>query len=201
MNIEYEATFPNIDKDEIRERLKKAGAKLVRPEFLQKRIVFNLPKGNEIEGGWLRVRDEQDKVTMSLKIVTSGGIDNQKEICLTVDSFENAVEFLNSIGCECKGDGYQESKREIWILDSAEVCIDEWPYLEPFVEVEGESEDIVREAIKKLEFDYSQALFCAVDTLYGNKYGVTTEFINNELATITFEGKDPFTKLQKNPQS
>lgn len=36
MQIEYEATFPNIDKNEIREKLKNVGATLVRPEFLQK---------------------------------------------------------------------------------------------------------------------------------------------------------------------
>lgn len=195
MKIEYEATYPNIDKDEIRERLKNAAAVLARPEFLQKRVVFNLPRGHEIKGGWLRVRDEQDKITMSLKIVTTGGIDNQKEICLVVDSFENAVTFLNSIGCKCKGDGHQESKREIWTLDGAEVCIDEWPFLEPFVEIEGDSEDVVREASKKLGFNYSNALFCAVDTLYGNKYGVTVQFVNKELATVTFEGRNPFENL------
>lgn len=36
MQIEYEATFININKDEIRARLKKVGATLVKPEFLQK---------------------------------------------------------------------------------------------------------------------------------------------------------------------
>jgi len=40
MAIEYEATFPNIDKDEIRERLKKAGAVLIHAEVLQKRNNF-----------------------------------------------------------------------------------------------------------------------------------------------------------------
>ena len=50
MQIEYEATFTNIDKDDIRQRLKKVGAKLSQPEFLQKRAVFYLPKGHEIEG-------------------------------------------------------------------------------------------------------------------------------------------------------
>jgi len=95
MQIEYEATFPNIDKDEIREKLKGVGAKLVKPDFLQKRMVFYMPKGNEIEGGWLRVRDEGDKITMSLKVVAEGGIENQKETCLEVDSFDEAVLFLN----------------------------------------------------------------------------------------------------------
>ena len=51
MKIEYEATFTDINKDEIRERLEKAGAVLRRPEFLQKRGTFRLPEGHEIAGG------------------------------------------------------------------------------------------------------------------------------------------------------
>lgn len=35
MEIEYEATFINVDKDEMHQRLKDAGAILVRPEYLQ----------------------------------------------------------------------------------------------------------------------------------------------------------------------
>ena len=56
-NIEYEAKFININKDSVRENLKLVGAELIKPEFLQKRVVFNLPTGHEIKGGWLRVRD------------------------------------------------------------------------------------------------------------------------------------------------
>ena len=44
MNIEYEATFPEVDKDEVRGRLRAAGATLVRPEYLQRRVVFHLPR-------------------------------------------------------------------------------------------------------------------------------------------------------------
>lgn len=48
MNIEYEATFANIGKDEIRGRLKAVGAELVRPEFMQKRVVLDFPTGHEV---------------------------------------------------------------------------------------------------------------------------------------------------------
>ena len=44
MQIEYEATFIQIDKDEIRERLKKACATLVYPEIVHKRIILELLK-------------------------------------------------------------------------------------------------------------------------------------------------------------
>lgn len=46
MDIEFEATFPDINKDELRVKLQKLKAKLTHPEFLMKRVVFNLPSGH-----------------------------------------------------------------------------------------------------------------------------------------------------------
>ncbi|MBL7051640.1 MAG: CYTH domain-containing protein [Nanoarchaeota archaeon] len=189
MEIEYEATFPDINKDDIRESLKKAGAKLLKKEFLMKRSVFTLPKSNEIDCAWLRVRDESDKITMSLKIIDGDKIHNQKEVCLNVNHFSDAELFLKTIGCRKKA--YQETKRELWILDGVEVCIDEWPFLEPFVEVEGKSEELVKNVSEKLGFDYSKALFCSVATLYNKKYNLAEDIISNSTPVITFE-KNPF---------
>ena len=190
MKIEYEATFPNINKDEIRQRLQDAGAVLMRPEFMQKRVTFKLPAGHEINGGWLRVRDEGDKITMTLKVVDGDKIENQKEINLKIDDFEEAVKFLETMGCQKKS--YQETKREIWILDDVEIAIDEWPFLEPYVEVEGKSEEAVKNVSEKLDFDYGKALFCCVTTLYNMKYGTSEEIINNQTPEIIFGGNNPF---------
>jgi len=190
MEIEYEATFYPIDKDEIRNRLKKAGAKLIKPEFLQKRVVFNLPGNKNKDTTWLRVRDECDKITMSIKVVDGDEICDQKEICLVVDNFSNAVLFLESIGCLKKA--YQQSKRELWILDDCEITIDEWPFLEPYVEIEGKGEESVKKVCVKLGFDYTDALFCSTDELYSRKYGITRDFINNKIPEIRFDMKNPF---------
>jgi adenylate cyclase class 2 len=190
MEIEYEATFVNINKDDIRKKLAEAGANLVREEFLQKRVVFNLPKGNQINGGWLRVRDEGDMITMSLKVVDGDQIHNQKETQLTVDNFEEARKFLLGIGCDEKA--YQESKRELWNLDEVDITVDEWPFLEPFVEVEGKSEEQVKAVSEKIGFDYIEAKFCSVDTLYNEKYNVGIDQINNHTPKILFEMKNPF---------
>lgn len=194
MEIEFEATFPGIDKDDLRNRLRSAGATLVKPEFLQTREVFQLPKGNEIKGGWIRVRNEGDRITMSLKIVDGENIHDQKEVCVTVDSMEKANSFLTTLGCTRKA--YQESKRELWTLGDTEVTIDEWPFLEPFVEVEGKTEEEVKQACEKLNLDYSKALFCSVDTLYNRKYGTPTDWINNNTPEILFDGPNPFIKDQ-----
>ena len=190
MQIEYEATFINIDKDEMRKKLKSAGASLIKPEFMQKRMVFNLPSGHEIKSGFLRVRDEADKITMSLKIMNGKKIEDQKELCLEINNFDDGVELLKMIGCDRKA--YQETKRELWILNGVEVTIDEWPFLEPFIEVEGDSEEAVKKVSESLSFDYSQALFCGVDTLYNLKYGISKDSINNEIKEVVFGGENPF---------
>lgn len=189
MNIEYEATFLNIEKDDIRERLKSAGAVLVRPEYLQRRIPFWLPNKENAENSWLRVRDEGDKVTLSLKTIDGENIENQKELCLEVNSFDDAVELLESIGCGRKS--YQETKRELWTLDGVEVTIDEWPFLDPFVEVEGKDDAAVRRASEKIGFDYGTALFCSVGNLYVQKYGIHPDKINT-LEKLVFDMPNPF---------
>jgi adenylate cyclase class 2 len=190
MQIEYEATFPNVKKEDVRHELIKAGAELVRGEFLQKRTVFHLPEGHRIPGAWARVRDEGGVTTMSVKILDGTKIEDQKETCLKIDRFEEGVTLLKTLGCEEKA--YQESNRELWELNGVDITIDEWPFLEPFVEVEGKSEEDVRRLSKLLGFDWTSARFCAVGTLYAEKYNISEDRINNETKKITFEMENPF---------
>ncbi|MDO8593184.1 MAG: CYTH domain-containing protein [bacterium] len=194
MNIEYEATFPDIDKSKSREMLKKAGATLVRREYLQKRFTLSLPDKKMNKVGWLRVRDEGNKITMSMKKLLGDKIHDQKEICLEVNNFDQAVKLLTSVGCEIKS--YQETKRELWKLDGVEITIDSWPFLEPLIEVEGHSEKDVRLACEKVGLDYGQALFCAVGTLYEMKYGIPLKIINNQIPKIVFNMENPFLNNQ-----
>jgi adenylate cyclase class 2 len=116
-------------------------------------------------------------------------IENQKENCIVVDNFDETVKLLESIGCKKKS--YQETKRELWTLDDVEITIDEWPFLEPFVEVEGKSEEEVRSVSKKIGFDYNKALFCAVGKIYQMKYGIHPDRINTT-EKIVFDMENPF---------
>lgn len=192
MQVEYEATFCRIDKDDVRVRLKTAGARLVSPEFLMKRVVFNLPSGHEIAGGWVRVRQEDGRMTMSIKVVNGDRIQDQHETQVEVDDFGQAVNLLTELGCTQKA--IQETKRERWLLDGVDIAIDEWPFLEPFVEVEGTSEAVVRSAVGKLGFDYASAQFCSVDTLYAEKYGIAERVVNMQTPKLVFGMQNPFVR-------
>lgn len=192
MQIEYEATFLNIDKNEIRKKLENVGAKLVKPEFLQKRYVFDMPNGYNGHS-WVRVRDEQDKITMSFKDINGNKIEDQKEINLTIDDFQKSVEFLEAIGCIKKS--YQENKREIWQLDNVEICIDEWPFVEPFVEIEGRSEQDVKDVSQKLGFNYAKALFGSTSLIIHQKYGISFDVIDH-IPKIVFNMENPFLNIK-----
>ncbi len=129
---------------------------------------------------------------MTYKRQDSSLIDGMREIEVTVDDFNLAFELLTYLGCKYKA--YQETRRELWELNGVEVTIDEWPYLEPFVEVEGHSEGEVKEVSNTLGFEWETAHFGAVDTLYSEKYGVTEKHINEETPEILFDKPNPFTK-------
>ena len=121
------------------------------------------------------------------------GIESQKELLFKVDDFDKAMELLSTIGCKQKS--YQETRRELWNLDDVEITIDEWPFLEPFIEVEGTSEKKVKAVSEKLGFNYKNALFCAVGTLYSKKYGFDEDIINNKTPKIIFDMENPFVKI------
>jgi len=188
MKIEYEATFTDIDKYNIRKKLKKTGAVLKKKEFTQTRKTFNFPKRNK--NGYIRVRDEDGKITMTLKICDGIKICNQKEAEIIVDDFDTAVIILKKLGATEKA--FQETKREIWELDGVEIMIDEWPFLEPFVEIEGKNEEEVKKVTKKLDFDWQDAYFGLVTGLYVKKYGIPAEQINDKTPKIIFNMKNPF---------
>ena len=72
-----------------------------------------------------------------------------------------------------------------------DITIDEWPFLEPFVEIEGNSEKAVKEVFEKLGFNYTDALFCTVGKLYEMKYHISPDAINT-LEKLVFEMENPF---------
>jgi len=192
MNIEYEATFANIEKDDIRTRLAKVGAALERVEFLQKRYTFDVPDTCRLSNAWVRVRDEGNRATLTLKDMPSEGgtIDDQKELEVIVSDYDEAVAIMRNMGLVEKA--YQESRREIWLLDDVEIMIDEWPWLEPFVEIEGVGEQVVKNVSQKLGFEWEDAIFGAVCVQYKRKYGVSHEVINFQTKRFVFGEPNPF---------
>jgi len=185
METELEAKFLDIDKEALRNKLKEIGAKLIYPERLMKRNVFDYPDERlEKEGAWVRVRDEGDnKITLSYKRLVDRTLQGTKEITLDVNSFDTMTSFLLAIGL--KQDAYQETKREKWELNGSEITIDTWPWIPSFIEIESPTEDKLKKISGDLGFDWSQAMHGSVETAYQRYYDVTEQEIDG-WESITF---------------
>lgn len=175
---EYEAKFINIDVAKLRENLNNLGFIRVKEESLMARKAYGL-KDNPNK--WARVRDEGDKITMTIKEEDKTlGIHGVKEAEVVVDNFEMACSFLEFCGFYEKA--YQETKREIWAKGSVEIMIDTWPGLKPFIEIESDAVDQVEKTAIALGFDMKNAFYGGVGNIYEHLYSLDV----NHLPVITF---------------
>lgn len=186
MNNEIEAQFLDIDKEKMRKRLKAVGAELIKPEVLMRRVVFDTGKHS-----FARVRDEGGgKIVMTYKNISDDdSILGTKEVNVVIDDYENGVTFLK--GCGLKPKAEQESYRETWTLGPVEICIDTWPWIPTFMEIEGPSEELVWQTAEKLGLNKADAKFGSVDTTYRHYYGIETDVVNRQTPKIAFEMEPP----------
>jgi len=149
------------------------------------------PPGQEAADVFLRVRDEGDKATMTYKSYDDITVDGANEIEVEVSDFQLTVDILASSGLVQKS--YQESKRESWQLDGCEIELDEWPWLNPYIEIEGPSVDAVQALADKLGFDWEQAVYGGVAYVYQQQYPdlFTADEFNSQLARIKFDDPPP----------
>ncbi|WP_250001533.1 class IV adenylate cyclase [Actinoplanes sp. M2I2] len=182
MEIEFEARFLAVDTDAVRDRVAAQGGVCVMDRTLMRRIVF---KNDDIaeRGGWLRLRDEGRRVTMTYKQTTSdtSAIDTTLEAEIHVNDFGAAKSLLEAMGFQALR--YQENYREEWKLGEVTLDLDTWPGLPTFLEVEGPDEASVRAAAVALGLDFAQARYGSVDEVY---LAVLNRDILRE-ETLTFE--------------
>ena len=202
MKPEIEAKFLNVDHEALRVKLRELGAKCVVPERLMRRNMFDYPDGRlrtSRRRKILRLRDEGDRVTLTYK---EDNTDSKysKEVETTVGDFEIAAQLLQTIGLERYG--VIEQRRETWHFGDVEVLLDEWPWIDPFIEIEGPSESAVKLAAEALGFDWGGAKFGGPNLIYREKYpGMTQEDSINSLSELLFGERLPeFFKERLQPQ-
>ncbi len=167
MNTEFEVKFVDAHHDEVREKLRELGAVLEQPLRLMKRAIIETP-ALKTKNAFLRVRDEGHRVTLTYKQFTELSIDGAKEHEIVVSDFQATIALLEAAGLPYSS--FQESKRETWTIDGAEVVLDEWPWLNPYIEIEGDSEQHVQDIATKLGYEWSAAVFGDVMAAYRIQY-------------------------------
>jgi adenylate cyclase class 2 len=176
MKPEIEVKFLNIDIADMRRRLSEAGAHLEQPMRLMKRALIEEPHHRE-QHAFIRIRDEGDKTTLTFKRrddQAASTIDSVKEIEVVVSDFNTTVELFQEAGWQYKT--LQESKRETWQLNDCEVVIDEWPWIAPYIEIEGPTEESVKSVARTLAFDWNKVVIGHIDAVYELEYDFAPGF-------------------------
>lgn len=196
MDAELEVKFYPVNKKEYRKKLQAMGAKLVIPERKMRRSIANRRAYPQLQCHYFRVRDEGDKVTMSVKIHAEEGgkVSDQKEAELVISDFDTAVEIMKALNL--KPNSYQETLRETWEYEGAEITIDTWPNLEPYTEIEAASEEKVREVAEKLGFNWEEKIITAASGIMEKVYGLSIDEVLRLVSNITF-GNNPFADLPR----
>jgi len=116
---------------------------------------------------WIRLRESDGEVTLASKhILADSGSHYQslRETEIVVPSFEEANDLLEQLGFAHKS--YQEKRRRSYTLGACDLCIDFWPGIPPFMEVEAASTKIIEDTLKILGYSLQDTVSCTADEVY-----------------------------------
>lgn len=189
MKTEFEIKFYPVDRQNLRKQIENIGWVCVLQETLMRRTIFYHPTNKD---AYLRVRDEWSKITCTYKEISSENLDinSVKEIELEISDYSSMIQILKNMWMKQKS--VQETKREIWkINEEIEIMIDLWPWLDYFVEIEWNSEEIVKKYSEKLWFSWDDWIFWATDQIWKKVYWVSEDVVNN-YPEFTFKNPPKF---------
>ncbi|MER7273885.1 CYTH domain-containing protein [Dactylosporangium sp. NPDC000244] len=167
MPAEYEAKVLDIDPAATAELIRSKGGEAVGEPTLQRRYVYDIDPADQSR--WVRLRDNGTKTTLAVKEIRHDGIDGTNEVEVTVDDLDAANELLGLLGFRPKS--YQENRRASFVLQGAQLEIDEWPMIPPYLEIEAASPEEVRRIAAILGYD-EQDLTSENTTKVYRRYGI-----------------------------
>ena len=195
--IENEAKFLDINHNDLVKKIKKLGAKLIQPQTIYKRSMFGLC---DVKRGYVRVRDEGIKTTLTAKIYKNPDYPEEFELEIK-DGFEKGKAFLGSLNLNEKA--YHETMREKWFLNldndnnnknknknhnnGCEIAFDCIPGIPMYVEIECKTEQNLNKVIKLLNLDKYDKLYGAYGKCFVDYYGMAETEINNDISRLTFK--------------
>lgn len=116
---------------------------------------------------WVRLRESNGKVELTTKHILEKQESKFQKVLeneIDVSSLEETNLILESIGLSRRS--YQEKIRYSYKYKDAEIEIDLWPLLKPYLEIECDNEKIINEVIKKLDLASHEIVSINTEQLY-----------------------------------
>lgn len=194
MKPEIEVKFLDVNHDELRLKLIALGAVQKQPMRLMRRSIIDYSdrrlQTTRPTWGFIRVRDEGGKATLTYKQITDDAKLTTHEVEVEVSSYETTVEFFKTIGLNVES--VQESRRESWKYKGCDIELDEWPWLKPYLEIEGPDEATLQDVAIELGFVWEAALHGGANEAYRREYpGITATDTVGNIPVMEFDSPLP----------
>lgn len=155
---EIETKILGVDSEKIKEQMLELGAK----KILDTRFIVDwFEEGGTVsdrEPWFLRVRSDSGgkvEITWKSNRTFQGATSKHEEICISVSDHEKTCELFEAIGLQRYA--HQEKDRISWTFKDWRFDLDCYPDVEPYLEIEGKSEEHVQEAISILSLGEKKA--------------------------------------------
>ena len=117
---------------------------------------------------WIRLRQDGDKIELTLKYIYNTDaeyeIDQVKEVEILVNDFETANKLVEEMGYYKRK--LVEKRRISYTYNGLQIEIDEWPLLEPYVEIEGTNAADIYELAEKLGYTKDKTKVINTEDVY-----------------------------------
>jgi len=198
--MEYELSFSDFTYKDVIKGLKKVNAKKVHNLIPFKIAYFYLANEKDFKKGFVRIRNEQDTVTITTKI-TDSKYPTEYETSVNT-TYEEMVEIIKHSGLVLKIESIKF--REKWEVKGCnEVVFDLWPGLPLIMEVDCKDEKGLINLCNELGLDYKKGFTQHKHNyLYGIEPSVTQNIsnlafnnFNKLLKTHIIKNKELFNSL------
>lgn len=184
MKTEYEVMFLWVDVDEIHKKIDIIWASSISKRQLYKRKIYAIP-GVDFST-FVRVRDEGDKVTLTIKSIGEdhGADAFAKELETVVGDFDMICQIVSVMWM--KEVRYEENYRTKREINQVEICFDERPGVSPYIEIEWPDESSIQMVSELLWYEYDHWVRWNLYQVAEKELWYTWESFNS-LTTITFK--------------
>jgi adenylate cyclase class IV len=119
---------------------------------------------------WIRLRETNGKSTITVKHVLNKNNEKIQKVLESeteVQSLEEMNSILNAIGIVRRN--FQEKIRYQYLYKDAEISLDIWPQLAPYMEIESDDANIFPEIIKACGLETNEILSLNTEEMYREK--------------------------------
>ena len=170
MEKETEVRFLEIDKDTLVARLKELGAEDSGEQMLEEVIIYDKDLAWLMEKRFIRLRRSGNTTLITYKQHAANPEDGAHELEFEISDMDAAADLLGEIGFSFQR--RQQKKRHTLRLGEVTFDIDTWPRVPTYVEIEGPSMKILKEAAEMIGLDWKNVVYEDAKDIIEKKYGI-----------------------------